>query len=195
MGRFIERACVFCGSSSGSRASYARHAQELGRALAERQFTLIYGGGRVGLMGTIADAALARGGKVIGVIPRALSEREVAHEHLSELHVVHSMHERKARMADLAQAFIGLPGGFGTLEEFCEVLTWAQLRLHSKPCLLLNVDGYYDPLLAFLDHAVREGFVHPEHRQLVSEFDSIEALLDSLEHFEAPAGSSKWIAR
>jgi uncharacterized protein (TIGR00730 family) len=189
-----KRICVFCGSSRGSRPSYVEVAQRLGTALARRGTGLVYGGGRVGLMGALADAALAEGGEVIGIIPEALLAWEVAHAGLTDLQVVASMHERKARMADLADAFVALPGGYGTLEEFCEVLTWSQLGLHAKPCGLVNVEGYYDPLLALLDHAVAERFVRPEHRALVLEAAEPELLLDLLAGYEPPA-LTKWIDR
>src|SRR5215475_2650578 len=155
----MKRICVFCGSSSGSRPEYRVCAEELGTELIRRQIGLIYGGGNVGLMGAIADAVLRGGGEAIGVIPEHLMTREIAHKQLTKLHVVRSMHERKALMADLSDAFIALPGGFGTLEEFCEAVTWAQLGLHAKPCGILNVQGYYSPLLAMFDDAVREGFL------------------------------------
>jgi uncharacterized protein (TIGR00730 family) len=180
----VKRICVFCGSSRGSRPAYADAARRMGTELARRGLGLVYGGGRVGLMGILADAALAAGGEVIGIIPEALLAWEVAHASLTDLQVVASMHERKARMADLSDAFIALPGGFGTLEEFCEVLTWSQLGLHRKPCGLVNVDGYYDPLLALLDHAVTERFVRPEHRALVLEATEPERLLDLLAECE-----------
>jgi uncharacterized protein (TIGR00730 family) len=166
----------------------------MGATLAERGLGLVYGGGNVGLMGELADAALAAGGEVIGVIPEALVRWEVAHAGLTDLQVVASMHERKARMAELSDAFIALPGGFGTFEEFCEVLTWSQLGLHTKPCALLNVDGYYDPLLALFDHAVEERFLRPEHRALVLEDADPGRLLDRLEGWSAPP-LHKWIER
>jgi uncharacterized protein (TIGR00730 family) len=152
----------------------------MGTELARRRLGLVYGGGRIGLMGVLADAALAAGGEVTGIIPEALLAWEVAHANLTDLQVVASMHERKARMADLSDAFVALPGGFGTFEEFCEVLTWSQLGLHRKPCGLVNVDGYYDHLLALLDHAVTERFVRPEDRALVLEATEPEPLLDLL---------------
>jgi uncharacterized protein (TIGR00730 family) len=176
----LKRVCVYCGSHSGSRAAYAQAARAMGEALAQRGIGVVYGGGRVGLMGALADAALAAGGSVTGVIPRALVSREIAHLDLKDLRVVDSMHERKALMAELADAFIALPGGFGTLEEFCEVLTWAQLGLHHKPCGLLNVAGFYDSLLSFFDHAAAEDFIRDLHRgQVVVESD-LERLLDAL---------------
>jgi uncharacterized protein (TIGR00730 family) len=163
----VGRVCVFCGSNAGSRPSYARAARELGTLLARRGLGLVYGGGRVGLMGTIADAALEAGGEVIGVIPEHLVARELAHPALTELLVVDSMHERKARMASLSRAFVTLPGGYGTLDETCEALTWTQLGLQSKPCGLLNVEGYFDPLIEFLEHAVQEGFLDRANRALL----------------------------
>ena len=163
----MRRICVFYGSSSGAHPAYAEAARAMGRHLADRRIAIVYGGGRVGLMGELAEAALNDGGEVIGVIPEALSVREVAHDRLTEQHVVPSMHARKALMAELSDAFIALPGGLGTLEELCEVLTWAQLGIHAKPCGLLNAARYFDLLLALLDHAVREGFVRPEHRAIL----------------------------
>jgi uncharacterized protein (TIGR00730 family) len=162
--------------------------------LAERRLGLVYGGGNIGLMGAVADAALAAGGEVIGVIPHALEQRELAHHGCTELRVVDSMHERKAMMADLADAFIALPGGFGTLDEFCEVLTWAQLGIHSKPCGLLNVAGFWDALLAQLDHSVACGFVRAEHRNMVAVEREPSALLDRLAQ-QQPIKAHKWIDR
>ena len=163
----VDRICVFCGSRAGARPAYADAARALGVELARRKLGLVYGGGGVGLMGTIADAVLAAGGEATGVIPESLVARELAHAGLTELHVVASMHERKAKMASLARAFAVLPGAYGTLDETCEALTWTQLGLQSKPCGLLNVEGYFDPLLAFLDHAVREGFLDRENRGIL----------------------------
>src|SRR5512142_817811 len=160
----MKRVCVFCGSSVGVNPEYARMARRLGGALARRGMGLVYGGGGIGLMGAVADAALDAGGEVVGVIPRALQLRELAHANLTALHVVGSMHERKAKMAELSHAFVALPGGMGTLEELAEILTWAQLGLHQKPCGLLDVAGYYQPLVGFFDRAVAEGFLKPEHR-------------------------------
>ena len=151
--------CVFCGSNLGIRPVYRAAAERLASLLLQRGIELIYGGGNVGLMGVLADTMLAQGGRVIGVIPQSLLAREVGHRGLTKLHVVSSMHERKALMADLSDAFLALPGGFGTFEEFCEIVTWSQLGIHQKPCGLLNVDGYYDPLLRLFDHAVGEGFL------------------------------------
>ena len=166
----------------------------MGAAVARGGMVLVYGGGRVGLMGTLADAALAAGGEVIGVIPEALMAWEVGHQGLTDLRVVGSMHERKALMAELSDAFVALPGGYGTLEEFCEVLTWGQLGLHRKPCGLLNVEGYYDPLLALLDHSVSERFLQPTHRKLVLEERDPERLLHLLARYQAPDGET-WIDR
>jgi hypothetical protein len=184
--------CVFCGSSAGTRPVYAEAARATGRLLAERGIGLVYGGGNVGLMGEVADAVLAAGGEVTGVIPRALMEREVGHRGLTTLHVVGSMHERKALMVDLADGFVALPGGYGTLDELCEALTWSQLGIHAKPCGVLNVDGYFDALLALFDHATREGFVRPAHRELVLQSSDPAALLDAMATFRAPT-TEKWI--
>ena len=190
----MKRICVFCASSPGANPRYLAVANQLGVLLAQRGVGLVYGGGSIGLMGKLADAVLAEGGEVIGVIPRALVDREVAHRGLLNLHIVGSMHERKAMMADLADAFIALPGGLGTLEEFCEILTWAQLGIHRKPCGLLNVRGYFDPLLAFLDHIVAEHFMRPEHRAMVLVEDDPERLLDALGEYEPPE-LAKWLDR
>ena len=190
----VRRICVFCGSCSGKRASYAQAAASLGRYLAGSGIAIVYGGGKVGLMGVVADAALEAGGEVIGVMPRALVEKEIAHTRLSELRVVASMHERKALMAELADAFIALPGGFGTLDEFCEILTWGQLGLHRKPCGILNVDGYYDRLLSLFDHAVTEGFLKPANRQIVLSDTVPESLVERLLAHHAPS-VDKWLDR
>jgi hypothetical protein len=159
--------CVFCGSAAGASPIYLQAAQELGRQIAARGYGLLYGGATVGAMGAIADAALAADGEVVGVIPDVIREREIDHKGLTELHVVRTMHERKALLASRADAFVALPGGYGTLDEFIEVVTWAQLRIHSKPCVLVNVGGFFDGLLRFLDHTVAEGFIVPENRGLV----------------------------
>ncbi len=164
----------------------------LGRELARRGVTLVFGGGNIGLMGVLADAVMESGGKVIGVIPRALVDREVAHHGVTDLRIVDSMHERKALMADLADAFLALPGGIGTLEEFCEVLTWAQLGIHGKPVCLLNVAGYYDPLIELLDHAMSEGFLSAEHRKLMLVGQEAGSLLDACEAFR-PAPVRAWL--
>jgi hypothetical protein len=188
----MKRVCVFCGSSVGIRPVYREAAQALGRALAGRGVELVFGGGRVGLMGALADAVLAAGGRAIGVIPEALVARDLAHRGLSELRVVGSMHERKALMAELSDAFVALPGGFGTLEEYCEALTWAQLGLHVKPCGLLNVAGFYDALLELFDHAVSEQFVDGPHRSLVLVEEDPRRLLDLLAAYRPPQ-VEKWI--
>lgn len=174
------RIAVFCGSRHGTKPEYAEAARGFGRLLAERGIGLVYGGGSVGLMGEVADAVLAGGGEVIGAIPEFLSGREIAHAGLTRLHVVESMHARKALMAELADAFVALPGGIGTLEELTEIFTWAQLRLHAKPCGLLNVAGYYDGLLGFLGSMVAEQFLSTAHRQLLIDADVPHLLLDRL---------------
>ncbi len=189
----LKRVCVFCGSSDGARPVYREAAAELGSVLAARGVGLVYGGGNIGLMGALADGALAAGGEVIGVIPEHLVSKEFAHRRV-DLRVVHSMHERKALMADLSDAFIALPGGFGTLDEFCEVLTWSLLGLHAKPCGLLNVDGYYDALLGLFDHAVAEGFAQVESRALVLVDGDAGRLLDRLSDWQAPV-LEPWIDR
>ena len=176
----IRRLCVYCGSSVGARPAYAHAAHALGTRLAAENVGLVTGGGRVGLMGVVADAVLAGGGDATGVIPQALVDREVGHEGLTALHVVGTMHERKALMAHLSDAFVALPGGLGTLEEIAEMLTWAQLGLHPKPCGLLDVDGYYAPLVRFFDHATAERFVRPEHRALLVVEADPARLLDRL---------------
>lgn len=190
----MPRICVFTGSSEGRRSSYRAGAVELGATLVARGFDLVYGGARVGLMGAVADAVLAAGGQVIGVIPEALVAREVAHTGLTDLRVVASMHERKALMAELSDGFIAMPGGWGTFEELFEVLTWAQLGLHRNPVGLLNVEGYFDPLLAFLRHAVTEQFVRTEFDHLLRVADSPIELLDRFEAYEPPP-LRKWIDR
>jgi len=176
----LRRLCVFCGSASGVRPEYADVARELGATLAERGVGVVYGGASVGLMGVVAEAVLAAGGEAIGVIPQALVDREVAHPGLSELHVVGSMHERKALMAGLADAFVALPGGIGTLEELFEVFTWRQLGLHDKPIALLDVAGYWAGLAAFLEHAEAEGFLRSGHRRALLHVDGVESLLTRL---------------
>lgn len=169
--------CVFCGSRLGSKPIYRETAKSVGQLIAQQQLRLLYGGGNIGLMGVVADAVLEYGGEVVGVIPGHLQEKEVGHAGLTELHVVSTMHERKALMANLSDAFIALPGGFGTFEEFCEILTWAQLDLHRKPCGLLNVDGFYDPLLTLFDRAVDDGFLRPEYRSMVLTATDADELL------------------
>ena len=174
------RWCVFCGASAGRDPRFVAYAAELGRALAERGVGLIYGGGRVGMMGALADAAVAAGGEVIGIIPRTLEEQEVAHQGISDLRVVESMHERKALMAELAHGFVALPGGFGTFEEFCEAVTWVQLGIQEKPCLLANLDGYYDPLVAMFDQGVDSGFINARSRAIVTVVGTIGELLERM---------------
>lgn len=186
--------CVFCGSNSGASPNYARAAARVGTLLAERGITLVYGGGRVGLMGILADAALAAGGKAIGVIPRALEAREVAHTGLTELRVVSSMHERKALMSELADGFLALPGGIGTMEEWFEVWTWGQLGIHPKPLGMLNVAGYYDHLLAFFDRMVTDGFLPPAHRSMAIVGEDPETLLHRLAEY-VPPRTEKWLDR
>jgi uncharacterized protein (TIGR00730 family) len=190
----VKRVCVFSGSSPGADPAYRAAATDLGHHLAERGIELVYGGAHVGLMGVLADAALADGGRVIGVIPRSLVEREIAHPGLSDLRVVDSMHERKAQMAELADAFVALPGGVGTLEELFEVYTWNQLGLHAKPLGLFNVRGYFDGLVRFLDHAVAERFVTDAHRAMLLVGEDLAELLDGLAGWQAPA-QTKWIDR
>jgi hypothetical protein len=189
-----KRICVFCGSNPGARSCYAEAAKSLARYLAANKIGVVYGGGNVGLMGTLADATIEAGGEIIGVIPQALLNREVSHSRIPDVRVVGSMHERKAMMAELSDAFIAMPGGFGTFEEFCEVLTWTQLGLHRKPCGLLNVEGYYGPLLALFDHAVAEQFLKPAHRQMVISESRPQPLVDRLLEYELPV-VSKWIGR
>jgi len=186
--------CVFCASSPGADPRYVAAAQSFGTLLAQSRRRIVYGGGRTGLMGALADAALAAGGEVIGVMPRHLVDREVAHTGLSRLEVVASMHERKARLAELAEGFVALPGGLGTLEEFTEIWTWGQLGLHQKPYGLLNAAGYYTSFLAFLDHAVAERFVRAEHRAMVHVAEEPSALLAAMETAPAPA-LPKWLDR
>jgi uncharacterized protein (TIGR00730 family) len=176
----MKNICIYCGSSVGTAPEYAETAQRLGRVLADRSVGLVYGGGRVGLMGIVADAVLEGGGQVIGVIPEALATEEVAHSGLTELHVVADMHQRKALMARRADAFLTMPGGIGTFEEFFETLSWAALRLHHKPLGILNVAGYFDPLLALLDHAVAEGFLRPKHLNLLITSDDPGTLVAAM---------------
>jgi uncharacterized protein (TIGR00730 family) len=190
----LNKICVFCGSNSGTNPAYAAAALKLGQLVAARGSTLVYGGAKAGLMGIIADAALAGGGQVIGVIPRGVIPKEIAHAGLTELRTVASMHERKALMEQLSDAFVAMPGGFGTLDEFFEILTWAQLGLHRKPCGIYNVNGYYDRLLAMLDHSMQEGLLKPQHRRLIVADDNPEALLTHLADFESPQ-TAKWADR
>jgi uncharacterized protein (TIGR00730 family) len=190
----MKRLCVYCGSNLGDSPAYRHAAETLARALAERGIGIVYGGGNVGLMGAVADAALEAGGEVIGVIPQALMDREVGHAGLSELRVVGSMHERKLAMADLSDAFVALPGGIGTLEELIEVYTWSQLGLHAKPCSLLDVAGYWGPLVAALDRMVESGFLRAQHRELLVVADDPDDLLARLESWR-PRSVDKWIGR
>ncbi len=184
--------CVFCSSSEGANPAYAEAARRLGAEIARRGLLLVYGGGKVGLMGIVADAALEAGGNVTGVIPKALLEREIGHDGLTELRVVGSMHERKKTMAELADGFIALPGGYGALEEFLEVLSWAQLSIHEKPCALLNVGGFFRLLDAHFDRAVEEGFIHPSHRSLVLMGEDPRGVLEAMERYRPPR-TKKWI--
>lgn len=190
----MKRICVFCGSSSGADAAYSSAAEELGQAMARRGLGLVYGGAGVGLMGRIAESVLSGGGEVIGVMPSALAEKEVAFQDLPDLRIVDSMHERKALMADLSDGFVALPGGLGTLEELLEILTWAQLGIHEHPCGVLNVCGYFDEIAAFLDRAVDQEFILPEHRAMVLFHRDAEALLDAFEDYQPPKiDKARWI--
>ena len=190
----MRRVCVYAGSSHGADPAYAEAAAALANALASRDIGLVYGGGKVGLMGVLADAMIAAGGEAIGVMPQQLIDREIGHSGITELRVVDSMHERKAQMAELADAFVALPGGIGTLEELIEVYTWSQLGLHRKACGLLNVRGYYDHLAAFLDHAVQERFLPEQHRALLVTADTPEQLLERLAAWQPPT-VAKWLDR
>ena len=185
--------CVFCGSSPGVRPDYVQAAEGFGRLLAQRNIELVFGGGSVGMMGAVARSTLAAGGKATGVIPRALLKKEIAQTGLSHMHVVESMHERKALMAKLSDGFVALPGGFGTLEEFFEVLTWAQLGFHHKPVALLDVAGFYAPMITLLEHMSAEGFVRPNQLRLVMTETNAEKLLARIENYEAPE-TEHWIA-
>jgi len=190
----LKRICVYCGSNPGKSAEFLASARTLAGELVQRDIGLVYGGASVGIMGEIADTVLARGGEVIGVMPQALVDKEVSHTGLTELRVVNSMHERKEIMADLAQGFIALPGGLGTMEEIFEVLTWAQLGFHQKPCALLNVKGYYNRLTQFLDHAVAQGFIAETHREMLLVEENPHSLLEIMASYSAPA-VDKWIGR
>jgi uncharacterized protein (TIGR00730 family) len=188
----VRRICVYAGSNPGSDPAYADGARAFAAEMARREIGLVYGGGKVGLMGVLADTILEAGGEAIGVMPQALIDREIGHERLTDLKVVGSMHERKAQMAELADAFVAVPGGIGTLEELIEVYTWSQLGIHDKGCGVLNVKGYYDHLAALLDHAVAEGFLRPQHRAVLSVASEPAELLDRLAAFEPPA-VGKWL--
>jgi uncharacterized protein (TIGR00730 family) len=188
----VRRLCVYAGSNPGSDPAYADAARSLAALMAERRIGLVYGGGKVGLMGVLADTILEHGGEAIGVMPQALIDREIGHPDLTELKVVDSMHERKAQMAELADAFVAVPGGIGTLEELIEVYTWSQLGIHDKACGVLNVRGYYDGLAAFLDHAVSEGFLRPQHRAVLTVAEDPAELLDALATYTPPR-VGKWL--
>jgi uncharacterized protein (TIGR00730 family) len=188
----VKALCVYCGSNPGYRDVYAAAAEDLGRTLAARGIGLVYGGAAKGLMGRLADAVLAAGGEAQGVIPHTLMKKEIAHPTLTRLHVVNTMHERKARMAELSDGFVALPGGFGTLEEIIEIVTWAQLKFHDKPCGLLNVEGFFTHLLGYLDHAESEGFLKPEHRRMLVVEREPEALIAAFERYRAP-NLGKWV--
>lgn len=188
----MKRIAVYCGSNKGARPEYAMAAEQLGILLAREKIELVYGGGGLGLMGVVADAALKHGGHVIGVIPEKLVIKEVVHEKLPDLRVVKSMHERKALMAELSDGFIALPGGYGTFEEFFEVLAWSQLGWHQKPFGLLNIADFYSPLIAFLDHTRQEGFIRPQHRELVLVENTAEKILDRMKNFQPPT-EVKWV--
>jgi uncharacterized protein (TIGR00730 family) len=189
----MRRVCVFCGSRPGDRPEYVAAANALGALLAREQLGLVYGGGHIGLMGTIADATLAAGGEVIGVIPQALVDKELAHLKLTELKVVPSMHARKAEMERLSDGFIALPGAFGTADELFEILTWSQLGLHRKPVGLLNVAGFFDPLLQWLERAMNDGFLKPNHRRLLIQANEAETLLAQMKSYRPPHITAKWI--
>lgn len=188
----MRRICVYCGSNTGTRPEYAEAARNLAEVLVRHDLELVYGGAAKGIMGVIADAVLEYGGSAHGVIPKLLEQKEIAHSGLTQLHVVTSMHERKSMMAELADGFIALPGGFGTLEEIIEILTWGQLQFHDKPCGVLNVSGYFDHLLAYLDHAEQEGFLRPENRQMLLQDTDPAGLIRQFERYTAPQ-VSKWM--
>ena len=190
----MRRICVFCGANPGNSSRYVEVARELGGELGRRGIELVYGGGNVGLMGAVADGTLAAGGRVVGVIPRALVERELAHKGAHEMHVVDTMHQRKALMAELSDAFVALPGGFGTLDELCEVLTWSQLGFQAKPIALFDVDGYWEPLAAMFDRAVERGFLEPRNRRLVLEERALPRLFERLARWH-PVQGERWISK
>lgn len=188
----MRNVCVFCGSSAGTGDRYAGVAARVGATLAGAGLGVVFGGGGTGMMGALADGALAAGGRVIGIIPRALEQREVAHRGLTELRVVRTMHERKQAMAEAADAFVMLPGGFGTFEEFCEVVTWSQLGMHRKPCVLVNALGYFDPMIAMFERGFSEGFIRADYRGIVAVADGADGLLAALQSYEAPQ-VERWI--
>lgn len=188
----MKRICVFCGSNPGVNPLYLETAEKVGAFLAANNIELVYGGGRVGLMGKVADSVMQNGGRVIGIIPKALDRKEIAHQGLTELYVVGSMHERKAQMAELSDGFIALPGGIGTFEEFCEIVTWAQLGIHQKPCALMNVGGFYDAFIALFEHSMDQGFIRPEHRALVLVESEIEKLYELMKNYRPPT-IEKWL--
>lgn len=190
----MKRVCVYCGSSSGNQEAYKAAARRLGRAMLDRGLSLVYGGARIGIMGEIADTVVKGGGEAIGVMPRSLADREIYHPGLTRLKIVNSMHERKAMMADLSDGFVALPGGLGTIEEIFEVLTWAQLGFHRKPCALLNAIGYYDHLSAFLNHTVAEGFVNTDSRSMLITESDPDTLLERFDTYDAPV-ADKWRKR
>lgn len=190
----IKNICVYCGSRSGRLEAYASAARELAETLVKRDIGLVYGGASIGIMGTVADHVLRLGGRVIGVIPRALAHKEVAHDNLTELHVTGSMHERKMMMAELADGFIALPGGIGTLEELFEIWTWAQLGFHNKPCGLLNTEGYYDALVQFMDHVLAEQFVKPQHHAMLIVESEPDRLLERYVRYQPPA-VTHWLGK
>jgi len=190
----MKQVCIFCGSYPGSKPVYVESAHQMGLGLAQRGLGLVYGGGCVGLMGAVADGTIAGGGKTVGVIPQSLVDRELAHKGLSEIHIVTSMHQRKAMMAEIADAFVAMPGGFGTLDELFEIITWAQLGFHHKPIALLNIDGYFDPMLTFIEHMAVEGFIKPEHRDALLVKNSVDTLLDTLLSYQPPP-LEKWIKK
>jgi uncharacterized protein (TIGR00730 family) len=192
--QYMKRICVYCGSSPGAKNEYAQAARVLGRALAIRKIALVYGGAHVGIMGQIADACLDAGGEAIGVIPARFAEKQLAHPRLTRLHVVQTMHERKAMMAEMSDGFIALPGGLGTLEEFFEALTWAQLGIHRKPCGLLNTCRFYDPIAAFVDQLVAQRFLDGRHRDMIQIDENPESLLDRFDAYKAPeANKAAWV--
>jgi len=188
----MRRICVYCGSNSGGSSTYREAATDLANVLVQHDYELVYGGASKGTMGVLADAVLEQSGKVHGVIPKFLEDKEMAHQGLTELHIVESMHDRKSKMASLSDAFIALPGGFGTLEELIEILTWGQLRFHDSPCGVINVGGYFDHLLAYLDHAETEGFLRPENRQMLLCAEDAAGLIEKFEGYQAPQ-VEKWV--